>query len=186
MVRFKAFKYRIYPTRYQVESLYRWEDSLRWLWNLALEQRLHCLGRPKCDRIYLTAFDQMSELTELLELEEFAWLRAVPRNDLDFVLKELDIAWQRCFKKLAKAPNFKKKYRDTMGITEPHPKYFEVLENSIKFPKCYQRPKAPKGKKKTKGEPKIPVRSKRTSTGHLKERQRSVPLNVMWTNGMLQ
>ena len=35
----KGFKFRIYPSAKQQERLLRWESALRFLWNLALEQR---------------------------------------------------------------------------------------------------------------------------------------------------
>ncbi len=61
----KGFRYRIYPTPEQAGRLLAWEHALRFLWNLALDQRRRCLAKPRYDRIYLTAFDQINELTGL-------------------------------------------------------------------------------------------------------------------------
>jgi hypothetical protein len=36
----RAWRYRSYPTPEQVERLGQWEGALRFLWNVALEQRL--------------------------------------------------------------------------------------------------------------------------------------------------
>ena len=46
MLLYRATRYRIYPTAEQEARLRRWQDDLRWLWNLALEQRLAGLSRP--------------------------------------------------------------------------------------------------------------------------------------------
>ncbi len=129
----KAFRYRVYPTASQIERFDRWERALRFLWNLALEQRLLGLDRPKGERIYPSAFDQMLELTELRK--ELPWLSDVPRNVCAQLLVELDKAWQRCFKRIAKAPRWKKKGRDFLSCCEPHPKAWRLDGNLIRFPK---------------------------------------------------
>ena len=74
----KAFRYRVYPTDAQIARLGRWNDALRFLWNLALEQRKLGLARPRNERVYPTAFDQINELTELRAA--LPWLADVPRN----------------------------------------------------------------------------------------------------------
>ena len=44
---YRAFVYRIYPTKEQEDRLLRWEGTLRFLWNLAHEQRLLGLAKPR-------------------------------------------------------------------------------------------------------------------------------------------
>jgi hypothetical protein len=61
----RGYRYRIYPTPEQAARLGAWEDALRWLWNLAHEQRRMATGRSKDERRYPTAFDQINELKEL-------------------------------------------------------------------------------------------------------------------------
>ena len=129
----KGFQFRVYPSTTQAERLVAWESALRWLWNLANEQRLMGLARPKDERVFPTAFDQINELTELRELAP--WLADVPRNVCAQLLVELDKAWQRCFKKLARAPRFKRKGRDVLGLCEPHPKVWRLDGSILRFPK---------------------------------------------------
>jgi putative transposase len=129
----KAFRYRVYPTPEQVTRLDAWESALRFLWNLALEQRKLGLARPRDERRYPTAFDQINELTELRAA--LPWLADVPRNVCSQLLVELDRAWQRCFAKLARAPRWKRKDRDSLGFCEPHPKAWRVDGASVRFPK---------------------------------------------------
>lgn len=111
----------------------RWQDALRFLWNLANEQRRMGLARPKCDQRYPTAFDQINELTDLRA--ELPWLAAVPRDVSAQCLVELDKAWQRCFKKLARAPRWKHKGRDVLSFCAPHPKSWRLDGATLHFPK---------------------------------------------------
>jgi putative transposase len=130
MVR-KAFRYRLYPTAEQALRLRAWEDALRFLWNRALEQRQ--MGLQRRDRRYYTAFDQIGERTELRA--ELPWLADVPRNVCAQLLVELDKAWQRCLQRLARAPRFKRKQRDVLGLIEPHPRVWRLEGPALRFPK---------------------------------------------------
>jgi putative transposase len=129
----KGFRYRIYPTEAQAVRLRQWEDALRFLWNLANEQRLMVYSRCRCDRKYPTAFDQINELTELRAM--LPWLADVPRNVCAQLLIELDRAWQRCFKRLGRSPNWKRKNQDVLGLCEPHPGVFRLEPGAVVFPK---------------------------------------------------
>ena len=127
----KGFKFRIYPSEKQEQRLLAWESALRFLWNLALEQRKLGLARPV--RLYPNAFDQISELKELRA--ELPFLADVPRNVCAQLLVELDRAWQRCFKRLARAPRWKRRDKDSLGLAEPHPKVWRLIGSRLRFPK---------------------------------------------------
>lgn len=129
----KAFRFRVYPTPAQESRLLAWEASLRWLWNIAHEQRRMGCARPRDERRFPTAFDQINELTPLRE--QAPWLADVPRNVCSQLLVELDKGWQRCFKRLARAPRWKRKGRDFLGMTEPHPKVWRLEGQVLRFPK---------------------------------------------------
>ncbi len=129
----KAYRYRVYPTPAQEARIVAWESALRWLWNLANEQRRMGLARPRDERRFPTAFDQINELTELRKLAP--WLADVPRNVCSQLLAELDKAWQRCFKGLGRAPRWKRKGHDFLGVTEPHPKVWRLDGDKLRFPK---------------------------------------------------
>jgi putative transposase len=91
------------------------------------------LARPRGERVYPTAFDQINELTEIRAA--LPWLADVPRNVCAQLLVELDKAWQHCFKKLARAPRFKRKGRDTLSFCEPHSKKWRLDGSTLRFPK---------------------------------------------------
>jgi putative transposase len=129
----RSFRYRVYPTPKQVVRLERWQDALRFLWNLAHEQRKLGYARPHDERIYPTAFNQHNELTELRAA--LPWLADVPRNVCAQLLVELDQAWQRCFARLSRTIRWKRRGRDPLGFCEPHPKVWRIDGNNIRFPK---------------------------------------------------
>jgi putative transposase len=129
----KGFRFRVYPTEQQVARLAAWEGALRFLWNLAHEQRRMGLSRCGKDKRYPTAFDQINELTDLRA--ELPWLADVPRNVCSALLVELDKAWQRCFKRLGRQSRWKRKGRDFLAFTEPHPKVWRLDGNVLRFPK---------------------------------------------------
>jgi len=117
----------------QIERLEEWDRALRFLWNLAQEQRKLGYARSRGERRFPSAFDQMKELTELRT--SLSWLNDVPRNVCDQLLKELDKAWQCCFAKLARAPRWKRKGRDFSSFCEPHPKTWSLVDGHVRFPK---------------------------------------------------
>jgi putative transposase len=127
----KSFRYRVYPTPGQIARLNRWNDALRFLWNLAHEQRL--LGLSRTEKRYPTAFDQARELTDLRA--ELPWLADVPRNVCEQVLIDLDTAWRRCFKRLGRAPRWKRKGAGYSSFTEPHHKKWHFSGSTLRFPK---------------------------------------------------
>ncbi len=130
----KGFVYRVYPTAEQVVRLAAWDNALRFLWNIANEQRVMGLARAKGEQRFPTAFDQQLELTQLRE--ELPWLADVPRNVCAQLLVEMDKAWQRCFKSLSGRPRWKRKGRDTLSFCEPGATKFHLDgPSAIHFPK---------------------------------------------------
>jgi putative transposase len=128
----KTFKYRIYPSKTTIVRLDEWICTLRWLWNIANEQRLNGYGRTNGEKIYPTVFSQQRELTELRKCE--SWINDVPRHACSAVLWDLDTAWERCFKRVSLAPNWKKKFHQ-VGICETQDKKFKICNGKMKFPK---------------------------------------------------
>ena len=106
MILRRNFKYRLYPTPAQDALLRRWEGVLRFLWNLCNEQRLAGYGRSREERVYPSHYDQSKQMTELLDAP---WIADVQRHARQETLVDLDKAWSRCFKKLARAPHWKRR-----------------------------------------------------------------------------
>jgi len=108
----RNFKYRAYPTAEQEVLLRGWMGTLRWLWNRFLEQWRIVLGRTAYDRsrtsfVYPSAIAQSKEMTELQQLPEFKWIQETQCHARQQIIHDLETAWKRCFKKLAKTPHTK-------------------------------------------------------------------------------
>jgi putative transposase len=100
-------RYRLYLTPAQAERLGAWEGALRWLWNHAHTERV---AKLEAGYVVPTAFDQIHDLRAVRKA--LPWLEDVPRDVCAQLLVELDKAWQRGFKKLARMPRYKRKVRN--------------------------------------------------------------------------
>ncbi len=128
----KRFNYRVYPNKSTIARLDQWNSTLKWLWNLANEQRRNGYGRSNGDKIYPSFFSQTSELTELRQLA--TWVRDVPRHACGQILANLDTAWKRCFSKVSNSPKWKKKL-DRVGITESDARGWQIKSHHLRFPR---------------------------------------------------
>ncbi len=123
----KRFNYRVYPNKSTISRLDRWNSALKWLWNLANEQRRNGYARPNGEKIYPSYFKQSSELTDLRKIAP--WIKDVPRHVAESRLNNLDLAWQHCFDKISSTPKWKRK-TDYLSFHEHAPS----LEGSVRLP----------------------------------------------------
>ena len=135
-----SHKYRVYPTDGQLGKLARWQDALRFLWNLGLEQWKLGLRRPKGERIYPTKEGQQKELTELRK--NVPWLDELPRHVAGMPFCDLEAAWKACFEKRSKTPRWKRKGEDFLSLTETDSKVWALYRNGkyLHFPKLGKMP----------------------------------------------
>lgn len=102
----KAFKYRINPNEEQKVLLAKHFGSVRFLFNRFLNERKTTYEENKAYSNYNL---DAAKLTELKKNEDFAWLKEVNSQSLQFALKCLDTAYHNFFKKRADFPNYKNK-----------------------------------------------------------------------------
>lgn len=100
----KAYKYRIYPTLEQQQTLSEWFGSCRFVYNLGLEAKVAAWTSLKKN---VTCFDLMKQLTELKHTE-CQWLKNVCAQSLESSITNLDKAYTKFFKG-GGFPKFKKK-----------------------------------------------------------------------------
>jgi putative transposase len=117
---YRTQKYRLYPTPEQAEKLGKFASGVRFVYNLALEQRRDFwrqYRRVTGDRLdYVTQGRQLTELRR-----EFAWIAETPADFQSAALRELDHAFRAYFrgggfprfKKAGRAESFEVKARDT-------------------------------------------------------------------------
>lgn len=94
---FRTQKYRLYPTPEQAEKLTQFSGTVRFLYNLALEQRRDFHRQFKCATgRTLNYATQGRQLTELRR--EFPWIAETPANCLHGALQDLDKAFAAFFR----------------------------------------------------------------------------------------
>lgn len=91
----RAFKYRIYPTKKQEESLQFTLNHCRWLYNTALQQRRDVYISVRKSISY---YEQKKELP--LIKEEFPDYTKIHSQVLQDVIKRVDLAFQSFFRRI--------------------------------------------------------------------------------------
>lgn len=119
----KTYKYRILPNKEQIQKLSQNFGSARFVYNWWL-----WLSKEK----YPWRVNLANQLKE--KKKELPRLKDCYSQVLQQSLKNLDIAFQRFFKKKSKYPNFKKK-----GNTQSmrYPQFTSITETHIKLPKIW-------------------------------------------------
>ena len=126
-----TYRFRVYPTRKQMDRLDAWQHTLRTLWNSANEQRM--LRMRRSYGVWPTYNRQAKELTELRSA--CSWQRDVPTDFSQPLLRTVDTAWKDFFAKRKGVPRFKAKGRDFATMRTNAPKSFRVARKRIKLPK---------------------------------------------------
>lgn len=126
----RTYKFRVYPTPAQDAELREWERQLRWLYNLAQEQRLMALSRPREGRPWVDYFTQAPEHTEIVrDRPQLARVVCCARQE---VLRDLETAWRRWAKGLGGKPHFKRR-TDAVRIYFATPKHWRVYGRTLTF-----------------------------------------------------
>ena len=103
---FKAFKYRLYPNKGQMELLNKHIGATRFVYNLALETKTTAYAG---NRINLSCFDLNNQLPELKKV--CTWLKEINSQSLQAPIRNLDNAFTRFYKGQGDFPVYKSKWR---------------------------------------------------------------------------
>ena len=126
---FKAYKFRLYPTREQEEFLCHSFGATRWVYNYFLNYRD---TKFKKEGIKLNYFDMKKMFPLLKKQEETSWLKEINSQSLQCALLNLESAYIKFFKGLSKFPKFQKK-DDKQSFEIPQ--HWKLNGNIIKIPK---------------------------------------------------
>lgn len=126
----RAFRFRLYPTPAQDAELREWERQLRWLYNLAHEQRLLGAARSREERPRVDYYRQGREMTELMRETHHDGLARVVCSARQEALRDLDRAWQRWRKGLGGRPHFKRR-TDAVRIYLSTPRHWRVTQEKL-------------------------------------------------------
>lgn len=133
MLERKAHLYRLYPAPEQEAALGQWVGAVRFVFNLALEQRRDWF-RPGRRFNYASQCRQVTALRA-----EVDWLKAVPVHPLQQALRDLDRAYQNWWAGRAGAPQPRQRgLNDAMRFPDPATFAFRRIARrwgEVKLPK---------------------------------------------------
>ena len=118
-MRYKAYKYRIYPNKRQQELINKHIGCCRYVYNLCLEKKINAYKNSKKS---ISSFDLMKLLPTLKKEQETSFLKEVSAKSLQTAISNLDKAYKRFFKKKKGFPKFKSK-RDARQS-------FQIVQNT--------------------------------------------------------
>lgn len=107
---YKGYTIRIYPTKNQEELLRKHIGCCRYIWNHTIEvQKTRYQNGEK----YLNHFGMIKLISSIKK--EYEWLNEVSNHSLQLICKDVNIAYQRFFKKISNYPRFKSKKRSKLS-----------------------------------------------------------------------
>jgi len=128
----KAYKYRLYPTKFQQQLLAKHFGAARWIYNYGLERKIkEWEVNHKC----VSYYEIKKELPKLKKQEETQWLSEVNAQSLQASLCDLDKAYTMFFKKKCRFPKFKSKHNSKQSFHVIQRLICKFKENKIIIPK---------------------------------------------------
>lgn len=116
---YKAYKYRLYPTKSQQVLINKHLGATRWLYNYGLAKKIENYTKDKTN---ISRFDLQAELPILKKSEEYNWLSDINSLSLQAVLRNLDTAYKNFFRDKKGFPKFKSKRSNRQS--------FQVVQNT--------------------------------------------------------
>src|ERR1035437_6516515 len=127
---FKAFKYRIYPTKNQAVLIAKHIGSARFVYNLALEtKQIAYAGYQK----NLSCFALNNQLPELKK--ECHWLKEINSQSLQQSITDLDSAFTKFFKGQNDFPKYKSKHSQKQSFRIPQNVILDFENEKLIIPK---------------------------------------------------
>ena len=138
----KAVKVQIYPRESDKELLAKHFGVRRFIFNKFLEIR----NKEYLENKKTLGYNGCSALvTQMKKDSEFSWLREVNSQSIQAALKDLDGAFDRFFRKIAKFPRFKSKHDSKQSFKVPQFAEVNWEAKTLKIPK-FKTPFKFKGK----------------------------------------
>jgi len=129
----KAYKYRIHPTKTQMEFLNKSFGCVRYIYNWALNLRIEYYNQNKTS---LSTYDIIKNLTVIKKDEDKLWLQEPVNECLQQSIRNMDSAYTHFFKHKMGFPNFKSKNRSKAACKFINGVGVDFDNKRIKIPKC--------------------------------------------------
>ena len=118
-MRYKAYKYRIYPNKRQQELINKHIGCCRFIYNLCLEKKINAY---KTSKKSILSFELIKLLPTLKKEQKTSFLKEVNSLSLQAAIRNLDSAYQRFFKEKKGFPKFKSKRNARQS--------FQIIQNT--------------------------------------------------------
>ena len=131
-MRYKSYKYRIYPNREQQELINKHIGCCRYVYNLCLEKKINAYKTSKKN---LSKFDLTKLLPPLKKEQETSFLKEVNAQSLQSAIDNLDNAYKRFFKEKKGFPKFKSKRNARQTFQVKQNTYVDFNGKKVYIPK---------------------------------------------------
>lgn len=131
-MRYKAYKYRIYPNKEQQELINKHIGCCRYVYNLCLEKKINAY---KASKKSISKFDLMKLLPTLKKESETSFLKEVNSLSLQAAIVNLDKAYQKFFKENKGFPKFKSKRNARQSFQIVQNTYVDFDKKKVFIPK---------------------------------------------------
>jgi putative transposase len=129
---YKAYKYRLYPTKEQKQLIAMHIGCSRYIYNYGLDLKVKSY---QLDKKTISRFDIQKNLPILKNNEATCWLKEVNSQTLQSALENLDNAFTKFFRDKKGFPNFKSKHNNSQSFSIPQHTKIDLCNEEIHIPK---------------------------------------------------
>jgi putative transposase len=127
----KGFKIRVYPTKEQELTFYKFIGASRFIYNWTINKQSE---NYKNGNNFISSFSLSKELTQLKKLEDYSWLSFVSSTMLRVSIDDCCESYIKFFDKKTKYPKFKSKKKSKPSFYVRTDR-LNVKENNVNFEK---------------------------------------------------
>ena len=131
-MRYKAYKYRIYPNKKQQELINKHIGCCRFVYNLCLEKKINAY---KTSKKSISCFELINLLPSLKKEQETSFLKEVSAQSLQAAIRNLDSAYKKFFKEKKGFPKFKSKRNAKQSFQIVQKTYVDFDKKKVCVPK---------------------------------------------------
>lgn len=131
-MKYRAYKYRLYPNEEQKVLIAKHIGSCRFIYNYALAKKVKAF---QADRTNLSCYDIQSELPGMKKSEEYCWLKEVNSLSLQASIANLDSAYTKFFREHKGFPKFKSKKDSKQSFSIPQKTKVDFGNSRVFIPK---------------------------------------------------
>lgn len=128
-MKYRAYKYRLFPNENQKVLIEKHFGSCRFIYNYALDKKVRAY---QTNNINLSWYDLKKELPIMKKTEKYCWLKEINSLSLQSSLANLDSAYIKFFREHKGFPKFKSKKDNKQSFSIPQNTKVD-FENSLVF-----------------------------------------------------